>query len=401
MEMFLQFGFGMMDHSRQLLDRWGGGTVVLSPRDLTDDQLVRLSVDLGRMPNCRVLLDPQFYVPHSDHERLCSHSYWPNAYDTSIFWQGPQLNQLLTTLSAKNQQLGCRAFLLPGLLAGQIDADWLAVQAAICEEAAAIHSIIPRIATVALSADATRNTDQIGSLVESAEDWPVAGFYVVAEHPNGAYYVDDPNWLANLLDLAAGLRLLGKEVIIGYCNQQILCVGCAKVDAICSGTWMNVRSFPPEKFQPVYDDEIRQRSKWCYCPQALSEYKIPFLDIAWRQGIIDQMAPPQNLDGGYATALFTGTQPSTVDFSEQAAFRHYLNAVRGQAGFAVAASFDETVARYEEQLNSSEVILQTLRTAGVLGQNRDFRDIIDVNRAALAILRTTRGPMLRHRWATL
>jgi hypothetical protein len=35
MELYLQFGYGMMEHTRRLVDEWDGGTVILSPRDLT------------------------------------------------------------------------------------------------------------------------------------------------------------------------------------------------------------------------------------------------------------------------------------------------------------------------------------------------------------------------------
>ncbi len=75
MELGLQFGYGMMDHCRSLIAAWGGGTAVLSPRDLNGDQLRRLAVSLKALPNARVLVDPQVYLPHSDHERLCSHDY--------------------------------------------------------------------------------------------------------------------------------------------------------------------------------------------------------------------------------------------------------------------------------------------------------------------------------------
>jgi serine/threonine protein kinase len=43
MELYLQFGYGMMEHCRFLVSEWQGGTVVLSPRDLTDEQLGRLA----------------------------------------------------------------------------------------------------------------------------------------------------------------------------------------------------------------------------------------------------------------------------------------------------------------------------------------------------------------------
>jgi len=401
MELYLQFGHGMMDHSRHLLDRWEGGTVVLSPRDLTDEQLSRLSGEIRRIKDGHVLFDPQFYLPHADHERLCSHEYWPNDYDTNVFWQGPALNQLLTNLHALNRRLRCRDFILPGLLAAQVDDDWLETQRAILEEALSLGDTVPLLCTVALAADTARDQHQIATLLEAAEEWTPAGYYLVCEHPNGDYLVEDPNWLGNVLDLVAGLRLRGRRVVVGYANHQMLALASAKANAVCSGTWMNVRSFPPEKFNTAYEDEIKRRAKWWYCPQSLSEYKLPFLDIAQRQGVLQDMQPPNDVDGGYATVLFSDAQPSTVDFSEQAAFRHYLYALRAQVAAAEASTFDDTIARHEAILESAEDVLSTLSAAGVLGQKRDFGDIIDVNRAALSLLSSTRGPLLRHRWNTL
>ena len=401
MELYLQFGYGMMEHCRHLISEWGGGTVVLSPRDLSGEQLSRLSATITELPSGQVLLDPQFYLPHADHERLCSHDYWPDAYETGAFWQGPALTDLLTRLRDLNQSLGTRAFILPGLLALSINADWLEIQQAILEEANAVHTDLPRIATIALAADAVTNQEQIALLLETAAKWKVGGYYLVFEHPNGSYLVGDPNWLTNVLDIIAGLRLGGAEAIVGYCNHQLLIASTANASAICSGTWMNVRSFPPDKFRTVYEEEIRQRATWYYCPLALSEYRIPFLDIAQRQNVLHLMAPPPDLDGGYVGALFSGVQPSSVGFTEQTAFRHYLHCLHGQCAAASKASFDETVEAHEQLLNDAETKLGKLAAARIRGQLRDFIEIVDVNRAALSLLTGIRGPMLRRRWASM
>jgi len=381
MELYLQFGYGMMEHCRHLLSEWGGGTAVLSPRDLSAEQLQRLSSTITKLPNGRVLLDPQFYVPHTDHERLCSHDYWPSDYATGAFWQGPALTDLLTRLRDLNSTLE--------------------VQRATLEEANALSCDLPLIVTIALSADATRNQEQVAVLLETAANWKPHGYYLVCEHPNGSYLVDDPNWLANVLDIISGLRLGGSQVIVGYCNHQMLAAASANASAICSGTWMNVRSFPPDKFRTAYDEEIRQRATWYYCPQALSEYKIPFLDIAHRQKILSSMTPPTELDGGYADALFSGVQPSSVGFSEQMAFRHYLHCLRGQCAAAGKAGFDETSEAHEQLLDAADALLRKLAAAGIRGQQRDFFDIVDVNRAALSLLGSTRGPMLRRNWESM
>jgi hypothetical protein len=181
----------------------------------------------------------------------------------------------------------------------------------------------------------------------------------------------------------------------------MLIANAAGVNAIASGTWMNVRSFPPEKFNATYEEEIRQRATWYYCPQALSEYKVQFLDIAHRLGLLPLMAPPPELDGGYATVLFSGAQPSAVGFGEQAAFRHYLHALHEQVRLGNRESFDSVIANCEATLTTAETLLATLRAANIKGQLRDFTEIVDVNRAGLGLFSTLRGAVMQRRWNTL
>ena len=402
MELYLQFGYGMMAHCRHLISDWGGGTVVLSPRDLKNGQLRTLSAEITELDNGRVLLDPQFYLPHADHARLCSHDYWPSDYDTGTFFHGRLLRELLQKLLDLNNTVGASEIILPGLLANSVDDAWLETERIVLEVGRELAGDRSVIATIALDSDTTRNQNHIEALLEAAPEWKPDGFYIVCEHPNGNYIVSDPNWLANVLDLAAGLRLSGGKVILGYCNHQMLVGSVVRATAICSGTWMNVRSFPPEKFRSAYDEEIRQRATWYYCPQALSEYKIPFLDVAQRQHLLVNMSPPSELDGGYSQRLFQGPQPSTVGFSEQLAFRHYLHALKGQVqALSHTTDYDGALAAQEDLLDGAENFLGMLRAAGVRGQQRDFTDAIDVNRSALALLDSIRGPILRRQWSAL
>jgi len=400
MELQLQFGFGMMDHSRSMIDAWNGGTVVLSPRDLSAVQLERLAGDVTSLPNGRVLLDPQFYLPHADHERLTSHDYWPASYDTNDFWSGAELRQLIAKLSDLNRKLACEAFILPSLFAERVDEDWLAQQKVIIDEAQDSCDR-PLFATVALGADAVKSDESIDEVLAAAETWSVAGVYLVCEHPKGEYLLTDPTWLSNVLDLVAGFRLKGKSVIVGYCNHQMLALACVGANAIASGTWMNVRSFPPAKFRAQYEEEIKQRAIWYYCPQALSEYKVPFLDIAKKQGVLAQLRAPEELGSTYADTLFSGVQPTAVNWAEQSAFRHYLQCLRAQATGARLDSFDATADAHERALDSAEALLELLHRVGVRGQLRDFANAIDVNRAALNVIRSSRGPMLRRNWAAI
>lgn len=402
MDLVLQFGYGMMDHCRSLLAAWGGGTVILSPRDLKHKQLLRLAKEITDTPGGAVMVDPQFYLPHADHERLVAHAFWPKDYDSGGFWSGTELARLLKELLALNRALGSKDFILPGLFAPRVDEDWLARQKQVIEEARSFGAIgMPLLATVALGGDAVRNDDDIHEILDSVHEWAVDGVYLVCEHPNGEYLVRDAGWLANLLDLTAGVRLKGKRVVVGYANHQMLALASAGATAIASGTWMNVRSFPPEKFRVQYDEEIKQRTTWFYCPQALSEYKVPFLDIAHKQRVLADMKPPPALGSAFADLLFAGPQPSTIGFTEQAAFRHYLTSLHGQVRSARAATFDDTIRAHEGLLDAAETLLGRLQSAGVRGQLRDFTDSIDVNRAALSVLRTNRGALLQRKWVCL
>src|SRR5207244_2041353 len=148
-----------------------------------------------------------------------------------------------------------------------IDEHWLMRQRAFIAGAQTLGvSQEDLFATVALGADVVRNIQQVAEVLEQGRHCSVGGIYLVCEHPKGDYLVQDAIWVANVLELTAGFRLQGKQVILGYCNHQMLTAAAAGATAIASGTWMNVRSFPPEKFRTAYEDEIKRKTTWYYCP---------------------------------------------------------------------------------------------------------------------------------------
>jgi hypothetical protein len=110
---------------------------------------------------------------------------------------------------------------------------------------------------------------------------------------------------------------------------------------------------------------------------------------------------PADLDGGYSGPLFSGAQPSSVGFTEQSAFRHYLYALRQQVLRAAQTTFDDAVDGHRRTLDDAETTLRTLGSAGIRGQQRDFTAMLDVNRAALELFVSLRGPMLRREWGNI
>lgn len=399
MKLYLQFGFGMMAHANELLDRWRGGGVILSPRDLEATQLVRMASD-ARKARAEVLLDPQCYAHDADHQRLTRHDYWKiyQANSTAALLTGPGIDAVLQELARLATSLGVQRHILPGLLASEVNEDWLGYHEHVISRAkSGIFGDAPLIATIALSNEALRDEEQIEAVVERAANWDVDGFYVVGETPD-PYLVEDAGWLGNLLILTAGLKLIDKQVIVGYCNHQLLALASANVDVIASGTWLNVRAFQPDKFYTPDEDKQSRRTVWYYCPQALSEYKIPTLDLAQRLGVLPEMTPPASLGSSYADVLFRGAAPSTTAWAEQSAFRHYLTSLHAQTAAARLSTYADTVATHQQALDSAERLLQRWKPRGVAGADRDFSNVLDANRGALALLEGARGAQLKRQW---
>ncbi len=390
-----------MNHSESLISEWKDGTVILSPRDLDPKQLLNFSEKIRKL-NGKVLFDSQFYLPAEDHSKLQKHDYWPQNYASGLFWSGVELTRLVEKIFHLNSKLNTEFFILPGLFAQTVDKGWIHRQKSVIDEAIKIGTNRENLyATVALSGEATKNDKEIHLILDEAVNWNVEGIYLVCEHPKGEYLVSDPNWLANVLDLTSGLRLMGKKVILGYCSHQMVIASVAAANAIASGTWMNVRSFPPDKFRQQYGDEFKQRTTWYYCPESLSEYKISFLDIALKQGALDLLHTPSSYNSDQADILFTGPQPTSVRFEEKTSFRHYLKCLHSQVKNSRKPTFDETVNAYEKTLDHAEKLLGDLHNYGVRGHNRDFKEIIDVNRAAISILKMSSGPRLKRNWNSL
>lgn len=401
MDLYLQFGYGMMGLTKDLLNKWGTGTVILSPRDTERNQIQKFAQDIDKLKG-KCLLDPQLYYPKADHHRLVNHDYWPEEYVTGLFSGGKALQDVLNNLKILNNEAQTNAYILPGLYSNTINEDWFAVHENIIESSSEIMNDLPRLATICISSDNLRiSEEQIENIIVRSESWDVDGYYIVAEHPNNQYLVEDPMWLSNLLILCSGLKLQNRNVIVGYCSHQMLCLAAANVDAIASGTWLNVRVFSQNRFHENEEDAASRRATWYYCPQSLSEYKIPFLDIGYKRGILAHMAPDKTMNNDFPQVLFSGALPSSTNYKEGNSFRHYLHSLHYQCINSLRPTFKDTVSAQEVLLATAEKFIKNLHSHGVRGQDRDFANIIDVNRSALTFLEDSRGFVLERQWVNV
>ena len=395
MKLYLQFGHGMMGHCKALIKQWKSGTVVLSPRDLNEEQLLRFGQEITELGG-RNLIDPQVYSNKSDHHQLTEHSYWQEHPKNSAL-SSNALRKMLSELISLNNKVGSNQIILPGRYCTNVDSGWAETQKDVVDVARTL-SDKKMLATVCLSAGVLLDEIKIDLILQLIESWEVEGVYVVPERPNKSYFADEPLWLRNLLVFCSVLKANGKKVIVGYANHQLLALACAKVDAIASGTWLNVRSFATTKFDEPKSDSIARRGLWYYCPQTLSEYKMPFLDMAFKRNVLQALKPDPKLGSSYADVIFAGAHPSTTNYNEQNSFRHYLTCLRSQCLAATRKSFSETIELQRQILSTTEETIEFAHSNGVRGQDRDFGKIIDVNLAAIDAYNAERGFIMERMW---
>jgi hypothetical protein len=396
MKFYLQMGHGMKSMCKELCAAWGEATIILSPQNIHPTDKLKPFADSMRKVRGAVLFDPQLYAPRIYHKNLKTHDYWPQSDFTNI--EMGDCRDLLTKLATINASLQSEAFILPSSIINRIDDRWGEVQRAIAAQARTVAGGQRTLLTIALGKDVLSGDSQVESIIQFAENWDSDGVYIVCEHPERYYLVDKPIWVANLLSLVAGIKRLGKEVVVGYANHQMLPLAMAKCDAIAAGNFLNVRWFQPEHFETTESEDPSRRTTWYYCPQALSEFKVTYLDVAHRSGILGMIATPSPMANKYSNVLFGGAMPSSTNYKEGDSFKHYLHCLRIQCELASKPTYAETRNSQFAQLETAARILNGLHDERIKGQDRDFGEICDVNEAAIQIFDKEFGFAMAREW---
>lgn len=401
MDLYLQFGYGMKKIAIDLSKDWGGTTVILSPRDISPDQIKKWRKDFEKA-NVKTLFDPQCYFPKSQHKGLQKYEYIDSSLVTKMETNTSREEEIVKSVLSYNEMAGCEEIIIPAVML-QYDEQWMtrwkkhSTKWIVAAKKYVSNKMI--YLTLALpDAFLLQREEEIEKLIAEIQKFDVEGYYIIAHPPKTQYLVDTPMWLSNLMQICAALKLCGKKVIMGYGNHQLLCLSATGIDAMATGTYLNVRRFS-NKFQE--DNSIQRKSVWYYYPAALSEYKIGFLDTAYNAKILRQMRPSKEMDNGYVDLLFAGALPSSTSFNETMAFKHYLNCVRVQMKSVSKKTFDETMTTHEVMLETALRRIEYLEKQGVYAQTRSFKDMVDVNRSALQRLNIIRGFQLKQEWDNL
>lgn len=393
MDLFIQFGHGMMGHSKKLVEEWGEGTIIISPRDLTEQQIEKFSKTLIKL-NGKTLFDPQYYNPRANHKKLTNHNHWFEDFDTLQLCDQNYICKQLESIKHLNDIANTYAYIIPSIICDFVDKHWLKTHNTFIESASHTFKDKPKYITLALNKDVILDELSIELLIEASKNWDVDGFYLV---PEGSYLEQEKTWMENLSLLVAGLKLTKKLVIVGYSNHQMLSLACSNADAIASGNFLNVRAFNAEKFDNPAEGSVSRRSLWYYCPQALSEYKLSDLELAHRNGFLNDLKP-YGRSNQYTEKLFKASSPVDSGFDEGLAFKHYLTELKKQCLISKKSSYEETTKFHLELLENAYNFSRGFRKKGIRKNDRSFEDLAFNNIAAIQKLSNELGAKLKRQW---
>lgn len=397
MKLFLQYGYGMKQYTLDLAKLWNETNVIMSPRDTTAQQCS----DWGKLFNdagCNTYFDPQCFYPDNDVYNLPNYSYWNFANYHSL---NKNIKKLLENVKHYNNEINSKIYLLPCNYKSYDDnwcKDYIKFAKMISETSKDVMGDKPRYLTLLMPSIFLLQKDEIyDNFVDSLSKLDIDGFYVLAEAFKSNYLIEEPSWVSNVLYICASLKLSGKKIIYGYGNHQLLPLALANIEAMASGTWVNVRTFNNRFIQ---DNSPKSRNIWVYHPHALSEYKLEFLDLAYNHGYLSSVFPEtaDYMGENINKLISSKVSPSSSGFKERDSFIHYLRCLSHQVEVLNTKSYSFTFSTYEMMLNTAESEISRLENLGFIHNERSFKSYIDINRSAIHRLDQKFGFALKMDW---
>jgi hypothetical protein len=315
---FLQQGWGMLSLINEFLSEHNDAGVILSPRVCEKPQLESYISGFKRHGG-PVLFDPQFYEPRTDLGRILSYPYFTNySFDTHDFNATLFCEQVIRY----QQTLEINTIILPGRYTNSLTDDWLQMQADFAEVGRKEAPQSTIYSTIGLGPDVILNQDSFDTIIDELVNLPVDGAYFVFEHPDNEFLIENEDFIYCLLDATLSITKSGKDVVVGYANQQSLVFAGSGVKGIASGNFRNTRVFDHVNYVD-HSGEIRAKDIW-YCDgNSLGEYQIPVLSLAFRRRLSSLFGPVTP----YCSDLLKN--PAGIRWREPDAFRHYLELLYG------------------------------------------------------------------------
>lgn len=379
----LQQGHGMLDLDKEFITDHPQSGVILSPRICTKEQVERHANDVLELGG-ELLFDPQFYEPRTNLDKLLTFPYWEGLnFDSADFIVNSAARFCERVISYQVENLNVSKVLIPGRFTNSADTYWRDLQGTFAESAAALNVGRHIYSTVAIGADVVVSGELFDNILDEVVSYPVNGIYIVVRPPRDSFLVDNDLFLYALLDGLLSISLSGKDVILGYANQQSLIYAAAGISTIASGNYRNVRHFNPDMF---YVDESDRRKKiWYYDSNTLSEYRPETLALAFRRGLGSYFGPACE-----HCESFLGSSAS-APLREPQAFRHYLHEIHRQWLSFDTVPRNERLLSVTELLNSVQSRIAELNDRRFTFGDRAFNMAGDATISALSSFESDRG----------
>ena len=378
----LQQGWGMLSQMKSLFNTGEAHGVIMSPRVCDNEQMKRHVPKILEQTPGPVLFDPHFYEPRTDIDRILSYPFFKGLdFSTKTF----DYRRFCTdVIRYQTDTLHLDTVIIPGRFTNSLSEAWLKLHHECSEHGAELARDLTVLSTIAVGPDVILNPDSLNSLVDEVINYPTSGLYFVFEHPRNNYFLDE-EFLYILLDAFLSISLAGKQIFVGYGNQQSLIFLAVGADAIASGNYRNVRAFDHLNCSKR-NDELR-KATWYFDGRTMGEYRIPALSLAFRRGFQDYFGPSTT----YAEPLLSSEQPTLIHWSETDGFAHY---------FALLSQYTADICQNQKntRLNAlveffrlREKACEELSQAGFALGDRSFAEAATASFEALKALQSDRG----------
>ncbi len=392
MAFFLQQGYGMKQLNEEFANKFSNLGVILSPRSLqrnTDIENLEEHSKKLKKKGANILFDPQFYEPRTNLEKILQFPYFEGLdYLTLEFNSQVASKFSINCLKYQDLTLQTDQLIIPNIYSNSFNDDWISIQEYLIDGGLKYDTSKKKYLSLPLGPDLIRNKnafDELISIYIQYED--IDGFYVVLKSPSD-YLISDENYLYSVLDAFTSLNLSGKEIILGYANQQSLIYGAAGVSIIASGNYRNVRTFDPDIFyEDDTNEDIRRRGIWYYDPNTLGEYRPQELSLAFNRGLRNFF----DKECEYCEMLISSDQPANIPWNEPLPFKHYLLELRRQWLDIARIPLDKRIDYIISFFEGVEENNERLRSKGFRFGRRSFNsDVIESTLNALYAFKSDR-----------
>ncbi len=278
--------------------------------------------------------------------------------------------------------------IIPNIYSNSFNDDWISIQEYLIDGGLKYDSSKKKYLSLPLGPDLIRNKSAFDELISIYIQYKdIDGFYVVLKSPSD-YLISDENYLYSVLDAFTSLNLSGKEIILGYTNQQSLIYGAAGVSIIASGNYRNVRTFDPDIFyEDDTNEDIRRRGIWYYDPNTLGEYRPQELSLAFNRGLRNFF----DKECEYCEMLLSSDQPANIPWNEPLPFKHFLLELRRQWLDIARIPLDKRIDYIISFFEGVEENNERLRSKGFRFGRRSFNsDVIESTLNALYAFKSDR-----------